>query len=204
MTNLKLPTLTQAEALLTEAAHLNPGPWVAHSRVTAQAAQLIAAEISTLDPQAAYILGYLHDIGRREGVYGMRHVIDGYHFLIAQGFDDAARISLSHSYPVPNAASGSADWDGTQEDFAFLQCYLDQTAYDDYDRLIQLCDTISLPSGCCLMEQRFVDVVLRYGFNEHTRAKWQAFIEIRQYFERMLGKSIYSLLPGVIENIYKS
>ena len=54
------------------------------------------------------------------------------------------------------------------------------------------------------MEQRFVDVVLRYGFNEHTRTKWQAFIEIRQYFERMLGKSIYSLLPGVIENIYKS
>ena len=204
MPNLKIPTLTQAKALLNEAAQLNPGPWVAHSQVTAQAAQLIAAEIPALDPQTAYILGYLHDIGRREGVYGMRHVIDGYRFLTLQGFDHAARISLTHSLPVPTADSGSADWDGTQEDFKFLQRYLDQIAYDDYDRLIQLCDTISLPSGCCLMEQRFVDVVLRYGFNEHTRAKWQAFIKIRQYFEQMIGQSIYGLLPGVIENIYKS
>jgi hypothetical protein len=204
MTNLKIPTLTQAEAFLNEAAQLNPGPWVAHSQVTARAAELIAAEIPALDPQAAYILGYLHDIGRREGIYGMRHVIDGYRFLTSQGFDGAARISLTHSFPVPNAASGSADWDGTQEDFKFLQRYLDQIAYDDYDRLIQLSDTISLPSGYCLMEQRFVDVVLRYGFNEHTRAKWQAFIEIRQYFEQMIGQSIYGLLPGVIENIYKS
>lgn len=121
MTNLKIPTISQAEALVQEAAQLNPGPWVAHSRVAAQAAQLIAAEIPALDPQAAYILGYLHDIGRREGVYGMRHVIDGYRFLIARGFDDSARISLTHSYPVPNAASGSADWDGTPADFAFLQ-----------------------------------------------------------------------------------
>jgi len=204
MTNLKIPALVQAEALIQEAAQLNPGPWVAHSRVTAQAAQLIASELPHLDPQAAYILGYLHDIGRREGVYGMRHVIDGYRFLIAQGFDDAARINLTHSYPVPNAASGSAEWDGTQDDFAFLQSFLDENAYDDYDRLIQLCDTISLPTGFCLMEQRLVDVVIRYGFNAHTRAKWQAFIEIRHYFEGMLGKSIYKLLPGVIENIDQS
>lgn len=204
MPNLKIPTLTQAEAFLNKAAQLNPGPWVAHSRVTAQAAQLIASEIPHLDPQVAFILGYLHDIGRRAGVYGMRHVIDGYRFLMARGFDDAARISLTHSYPIPNAASGSAEWDGTQADFTFLQSFLDESVYDDYDRLIQLCDTISLPTGCCLMEQRFVDVVLRYGFNEHTRAKWQAFIEIRQYFEQMIGQSIYKLIPGVIENIYNS
>jgi len=200
---LKIPTLQQAKEMLDEAAQMNPGPWVAHSRVTARAAWLIATELPDLDPEAATILGYLHDIGRREGVHGMRHAIDGYRFLAGQGFDDAARICLTHSYPIPIAASGS-DWDGAPADFEFIQDYLDHLEYGIYDRLIQICDSISQPSGYCLMEKRFVDVALRYGFNPHTRAKWQAFIDIRQDFERKLGKSIYSLLPGVVENTFES
>lgn len=199
---MKIPSLQQAEAMLREAAELNPGPWVAHSQVVAQAAQVLAAHIPDIDPQAAFILGMLHDIGRREGVYGMRHVIDGYRYLSAQGYDGAARICLTHSYPAPDAGSGSAPWDGTQEEFVFLQRYLDQIEYDWYDRLIQLCDTISLPSGFCLMEKRLVDVVLRYGFNEHTIAKWKAFLSIREDFEGIADRSIYQLLPGVVENTF--
>ncbi|HWQ83980.1 MAG TPA: HD domain-containing protein [Anaerolineales bacterium] len=200
---LKVPTLQQARTMLDEAAGMNPGPWVAHSQITARAARLIAAELSELDPEAAYILGCLHDIGRREGVHGMRHAIDGYQFLAAQGFEDAARICLTHSFPIPIAAAGS-DWDGTPADFDFLQDYLDHLEYDIYDRLIQMCDSISQPTGYCLMEKRLVDVALRYGFNPHTRAKWQAFIGIRQDFELKLGKSIYSLLPGIVENTFES
>ena len=37
-----LPTRQQAETLLLDAEALNPGPWAAHSRYVAQAAQLIA------------------------------------------------------------------------------------------------------------------------------------------------------------------
>lgn len=200
---LKIPTLQQAEEMLDEAAQMNPGPWVAHSRVTARAAWLIAAELPDLDPEAASILGYLHDIGRREGVHGMRHAIDGYRFLANQGFEDAARICLTHSYPIPVAAVGSK-WDGTPADFDFIQDYLNQLEYDIYDRLIQLCDSISQPTGYCLMEKRFVDVALRYGYNNYARDKWQAFIEILADFEHRLGKSVYSLLPGVVENTFES
>lgn len=200
---LMIPTLQQAEEMLAEAARMNPGPWVAHSRLTARAARLIAAELSDFDPEAAYILGFLHDIGRREGVHGMRHAIDGYRFLAAQGYEDAARICLTHSYPIPVAAAGS-EWDGTPADFDFIQDYLDQMAYDIYDRLIQVCDSISEPTGYCLMEKRFVDVALRYGYNTYALAKWRAFIDLRQDFERKLGKSIYSLLPGVVENTFGS
>lgn len=203
MTGLKIPSLQQAEAMLHEAAQLNPGPWITHSQVTARAAKALASELPGLDPQVAYILGYLHDIGRRAGVHGMRHAIDGYRFLNDKGYADAARICLTHSYPIPIAAAGS-EWDGTPADFEFIQSYLDQIEYDTYDHLIQLCDTISDASGYCLMEKRFVNVVLRYGFNEHTRAKWQAFIDIRHDFELKIGKSIYALLPGVVENTFGS
>ncbi len=199
---MKIPTLQEAEELLLEAQQLNPGPWVAHSRYVAQAAQAIAACHPDLDEHAAYILGCLHDIGRRFGVTGMRHVLDGYHFLQSMGYDDAARISLTHSYPIKTVASGSARWDATQEEYNFVQGYLDGIEYDHYDRLIQLCDSLALPTGFCLLEKRFVDVVMRYGFIPLTQQKWEAYFQIKADFERQIGRSIYSLLPGVVENTF--
>ena len=53
------------------------------------------------------------------------------------------------------------------------------------------------------MEKRLVDVVLRYGFNDYTVEKWNAFFNIHAEFEDLLGCSIYSLLPGVVENSYQ-
>jgi hypothetical protein len=201
--DLKIPTRQQAEAMLREAAQLNPGPWVDHSRHAALAAGAIAAQHPDLDAEAAYILGCLHDIGRRVGVHAGRHVLDGYQFLSAQGFEDAARICLTHSYPIPNIAVGSDHWDGSDEGYRFVQSFLDRIEYDLYDRLIQLCDTLAQPSGFCLMEKRFVDVVLRYGFNDFTLDKWKAFLAIRKQFEDDLGISIYQLLPGVVENMFR-
>jgi HD superfamily phosphodiesterase len=90
------PTLEQARQLLEEASHLNPGPWVQRSIYVAEAAHAIAVRHPRLDPETALILGYLHDIGRRAGVSGMRHVIDGYTYLQSLGFDRAARICLTH------------------------------------------------------------------------------------------------------------
>ena len=37
-------------------------------------------------------MGLLHDIGRREGVTGMRHTLDGYRYLLEQGFDDVYSV----------------------------------------------------------------------------------------------------------------
>jgi len=200
--NLKIPSIPEAEELLREAQSLNPGPWEAHSRYVAQAAQAIAQHLDGVDPQAAYILGCLHDIGRRYGVTGMRHVIDGYRFLRSKGFEDAARISLTHSYPLKTVASGSAKWDGSAEEYEFVQSYLDGIEYDPYDRLIQLCDSLAMPTGFCLLEQRFVDVALRYGYNPMATQKWKAYIQIKDDYERQIGRSVYSLLPGVIENTF--
>jgi len=197
-----LPTRQRALELLNEAHNRNPGPWFQHSIVTAEAAQAVAARHASLDPGKAYILGCLHDIGRREGVTGIRHVLDGYHFLVEQGFEEAARISMTHSYPVQDVRAGSDKWDGSGEELQVVKDYLAGIEYDDYDRLIQLCDSLAFPSGCCLLEKRIVNVVLRYGTNEFTIAKWKATFSIKEDFETAIGTSIYQFLPGVVENTF--
>jgi len=155
-----------------------------------------------MEAEAAYILGCLHDIGRRAGVTGMRHVLDGYNYLHSLGYENAARISLTHPYPIKNAEAAADLWDGSDEEFRFIQAYLDLIDYDRYDRLIQLCDSLALPSGFCLIEKRLVDVVMRYGTNPLTIPKWKAYFAIKEDFEREIGQSIYSLLPGVVENTF--
>ena len=171
---MDIPTLIEAKTLLSEAEARNPGPWVQHSVNAAKAAEAIANHCEGLEPNKAFILGYLHDIGRREGVTANRHMLDGYTFLAARGFEDAARVCLTHSFPIPdnrNVETAVGAWDCSEEERAFVQRYLEDVTYTDYDRLLQLCDCLALPSGCCTLEKRFVDVTLRYGFNDFTLAR---------------------------------
>ena len=58
------PPRDEAEALVREAERCNPGPWGDHSRITAMCAEKIAAECD-MDREKAYVLGLLHDIGRK-------------------------------------------------------------------------------------------------------------------------------------------
>ena len=74
--------------------------------------------------------------------------------------------------------------------------------YDDYDRLVQLCDALALPTGFCLLEKRFVDVAIRYGTPPVTVERWKKILEIKDLFETRINRSIYELLPGVIENSF--
>lgn len=145
-------TVKEAGELLELGNERNPGPWKRHSLSAAENARLIGQKAG-MDGEKAYVMGLLHDIGRREGVTSIRHIFDG---------------------------------------------------YDDYDRLIQLCDAISLPDGACIMEKRLVDVALRHGLPEFTLKKWRAFMETKKYFDELCGCNVYSLLPRVMENSYVS
>ena len=199
-----IPSLAAAEQMLTEAEKKNPGPWVQHARYAAQAAGLIAARHPDLDETTARCLGLLHDIGRREGVSDMRHVLDGYNYLVGLGYPDAARICLTHSFPLKQVEAASGEWDCTPDELAFIRAYLAEIDYDLYDRLIQLCDALALPTGFCLIEKRLVDVALRRGVNALTVEKWKGFLALQKEFELGVGGSIYALLPGVVVNTFGS
>lgn len=200
---MRLPTLHETEQLLADAETRNPGPWIAHSHHVGDAARRIAALVPGMESGDALILGLLHDIGRREGVTGMRHVLDGYAYLNGMGYVDAARISMTHSFQNRDHREIFGEWDCTTAEVAFIQSFLDRTELDDYDRLIQLCDSLATASGFVLMEKRMMDVALRYGVNEFSVRKWRKTFEIRSDFEKRMGCAVYSILPGVVDNTFE-
>lgn len=191
-------TIEQAKQELNIAVQNNPGPWEQHSLVTADNARRIAEKVQGMDPDKAYLMGLLHDIGRREGVTGMLHVIDGYDYMMQLGEPEIAVICLTHSFASQNVEHFEGKHDCTAEQKTFIRDFVENRVYDDYDKLIQLCDAISLPEGACIMEKRFVDVALRHGVREYTTTRWRAYMDLKKYFDSLCGCDIYTLLPKLI------
>lgn len=198
----KYPSREVAEKELQLAEQLNPGPWVGHSINTGLAAQYIAERCDNLDSEKAYILGVLHDIGRRVGIVSQRHILEGYQYCMNNDWEEAARICMTHSFMVPNIEADVGVWDVSESDYAFMKQYIETITYDDYDKLVQLCDSLALANGFCLLEKRFVDVHRRYGVNDYTIPRWNAVFEIKGDFEKRMGCSIYTVLPNVKETTF--
>ena len=196
---MKKLTVDKAHAFLTEALRLNPGPWGAHSRYAAAAARIIAGHIG-LDPDLAEAYGIVHDIGRRNGVTQMRHAVDGYEFMMREGYPGAARICLTHSFPTFCADEALGEWDCTAEEYRSVEKFLSETRPDTMDRLIQMCDALAMPTGFTVIDRRLIDVALRYGVDENTTKRRKAFFKIQIDFESRIGRSVYSLLPGIEKN----
>ena len=195
-----LPTRTVAETTLEEAYASNPGPWAEHSRYVALACRNIASLCPQMDGEKAYIVGLLHDIGRYVGVTSERHLLDGYRYCMARGWEEAAQICISHAFMIQDISTSIGVWDMPPEDQSFLAQFVKDAVYDDYDRLVQLCDALALPTGFCLLEKRFVDVAIRYGMHPSTIDRWKTVLAIKDHFEKIMGCSIYEVLPGVVEN----
>ena len=191
-----------AEAELNYAGTLNPGQWIGHSKFVAYACQNIASHCPGLSPDKAYCLGLLHDIGRYAGISSEKHLIDGYRFCMKRGWEKAAQICISHAFMIQDIKTSVGTFDVSEEDYRFMSDFIQNAIYDDYDRLIQLCDALALPTGFCLLEKRFVDVAIRYGTRPIMAERWKKIIEIKRLFEDKINGSIYELLPGVIENSF--
>lgn len=187
-----IPEVTVAEAELALAGRLNPGPWVEHSRNVGLAARYIAEKVPGMAPEKAYIVGLLHDIGRRVGIVDVTtHILEGYRYAMTQGWDGAARVCMTHSYPL-----GAAEVGEEPEKREILE-YLRGCEYDDYDRLIVLCDSLAVDYGFCILERRFVDVARRYGIWPNTVERWNATFRIKEDFEARMGCSVYDVLPEI-------
>lgn len=185
------PTREQAEALLAEALPHNPGPWGNHSRTAAHCAEKIAAA-SGLDPDKAYVLGLLHDIGRRYGKRHLGHVSDGYSYMMSLGYDEVARVCLSHSFNDQSLADYVGNRDTTPEETSLIKTNLAAMVYDEYDRLIQLCDSLAGAEGVMDIEERMLDVKRRYG--AYPQHKWDINMGLKRHFEELAGRNIYDIV----------
>ncbi len=184
-----LPTRKRAEELLIEAEKCNPGPWGNHSRVAAHCAERIAQECSDLDADKAYICGLLHDIGRKFGVRHLEHISDGYSYMMSLGYDEVAKICLTHSFNNQTLDQYIGKFDTTEEEQKIIEDALKVVIMDEYDRLIQLCDSIAGSEGVLDIEERMNDVKRRYG--SYPQEKWDINLKIKKHFEEKMGKNLY-------------
>lgn len=194
----------EAGKLLSWGGEQNPGPWTDHCKVVARAAETIAHKCG-LDTERAYVFGLLHDIGYyayRDRKGKTSHIYTGYELMTQKGCDDIARICLSHSFPYPCKdikALSSFDANWTDEGLLVINAFLSETTYDDYDKLIQLCDCLGTAQGVVVIEKRLMDVTKRHGFNDFTIKKWGAFFSLKEYFDKTCGMNIYNLFCDEIK-----
>ncbi len=190
-----LPTIEEAEKELQIAGELNPGPWVKHSLNVGIAARNIASKIPGMDADKAYIVGVLHDIGRRVGIVNIpKHVYEGYQFCMKKGWDEVAKVCMTHSYVL---MQDEFQYEPVTEEEISIKEYIMSCQADDYDRLIQLCDSLATDYGFVIIEKRFVDVTRRYGIMEGYVKGWNKTFEIKENFEKVMGCSVYDVLPDI-------
>ena len=185
------PERNEAEAMLREAEICNPGPWADHSRVAARCAEKIAAAAG-MDTQKAYVLGLLHDIGRKFGINHMPHIYNGWKYMLAKGYDAAARICLTHSFSTPDFSTYIGKYDLPDDQIAEMQAAISTLEYDDYDRLIQLCDCLAGNGEVVDLEARMLDVKRRYG--SYPQKKWDNNLALKAHFEARCGRNIYEIV----------
>ncbi len=129
-------------------------------------------------------------------------MIDGYRYCMECGWEKAAQICLSHAFMMQDIDTSIGVFDVSDDDCLFMKEFVANAVYDDYDRLVQLCDALAMSTGFCLLEKRFVDITIRYGFHPATIDRWKKILEIKELFEKQIGCSVYALLPGVVENSF--
>lgn len=184
-----LPTREEAIELVREGLSCNPGPWGKHCLTVAHCAEKIACACGDMDSEKAFILGLLHDIGRKFGVRHLGHVLDGYTYMKELGYDEVAKICLTHSFNNHTVDEYIGKFDVSEEELILIKNELDKTIYDEYDWLIQLCDSLAGADGVLDIEERMNDVKKRYGF--YPQDKWDSNIRLKHYFEEKMNKNIY-------------
>ncbi len=169
--------------------------YIFHTQGIARSAALIAARLPDMDTEKAYVLGLLHDYGKRKNEKAREdfHVRDGYESLMAMGYPEAARICLTHSFPKTNF---------DYADYAYPLEWLDWTSekladltYDDYDRLIQFCDMLFEGLNIVTIEERILNISRRYGLElSQLSALKNNALTLKAYFDKQCNTDVYALL----------
>lgn len=198
------PTREEAETLLEEgiAYRLSrPYPCTTeaeyrfHVHGVAEAAFKIAAHIKGMNPEKAYIMGLLHDYGKRIGeqMENRFHGIEGYCQMMKKGYPEIAQICLTHSFPIKDFEDDDFSWPKAWKDE--VRQLLKNMVYSDYDLLIALCDKFFEAMSLVTLEERIEAICRRYQLNRrHKEALRHQSFWLKNYFDAKTGKDIYEIL----------
>ena len=201
MSDNSYPSKDEATDILSWAYDQNPGPWTEHCKYSAIAAEAIAYKCG-MNAEKAYVLSLLHDIGYhayRNFKGKTCHIYSGYELMIEKEYTDVARICLTHSFPYKDfRAYFGTDMTCSAEEKEFISSFLSDIEYDDYDKLIQLCDCLSTTQGICIVEKRLISGVMKGTYNEFIYKNWCGYLELKEYFDDKCNMNINNLFYEAI------
>lgn len=173
--------------------------WIEHSLKVGYVASTIAKKLN-LDVDKAEALGYVHDIGKLFGYE--EHVYAGYKYLRELGYDEEyCSISLTHSYLNGNincVVSGTPNLENPHYDF--INNYLLHHEYTIYEKIINLCD-LMCTTKVVTIDKRLIDIMVRRGTSKNTQNHIKATIQLKEYFDNLLGYNLYNLFPEIKDNL---
>lgn len=144
--------------------------WITHCICVGNSAAKIARKLN-LDDDFAKILGYIHDIGKRDG-YDHKtktHEINGYEYILKLGYDEEyASVCITHSFlnnDINCVAGGVPSKDRYKYDFT--KEYVENHEYTIYEKIINLCDLMCKCNNMTL-EKRIIEIMLRRGCHDNT------------------------------------
>lgn len=169
--------------------------YIYHTTGVAESAYKIAQKCN-LDPQKAYVAGLLHDYGKiqNEKQSGLAHFIVGYKKMTEYGFDFLAKICLTHSFPIKDFSF--CDYSSyKKEDLIEAKNILSIIEYDDYDRLIQLCDIFFEGMNKVTYQERIEGIKKRYNLTDmQIKALKIGAEKNKAYFDKLCSCDIYEIL----------
>ena len=165
-----------------------------HCCLVACCAEIIASRLDNIDCQKAYIFGLLHDYGKMVRDAENKeyfHGLTGYEEMIKLGYDEVARICLTHTFT-------KRDFKYTEYNYPEMRKtkeLLSKIDYNDYDRLIQLCDLLVVGMGFSKIKDRMIFIKDKYRVsNIQIKHLYRQALGLKNYFDRRCGCNIYRLL----------
>lgn len=151
-----------------------------------------------LDPETAYTLGLLHDIGRirDETVTHVPHGIEGFNYLNSIGHTDIAPICLTHNFIDKDIRADDFPT-YSPELFAQTKEYLSHIEYNDYDRLIQVSDLFSRGKEIMSIQQR-LDKNKSFYHIKNLSYESKAFA-LRDYFDDKYNIDIEQIVADLFD-----
>ena len=166
-----------------------------HSRGVGEAAGKIAEHIPDMDSEKAFVMGLLHDYGKRikQSTEGIFHGKEGYDAMLEMGYPDVAQICLTHTFP---------DKDFNERQFTFAQEWKDwareklkSVEYTNYDFLIAFCDKLFEEMQVVSVEGRVKGIVKRYNLGKEQKdLLLEQSLRLKEYIDKLANKNVYEIL----------
>ena len=196
-----LPNLSEAKKLFDDLVSktdiinvkkgLPQGISAKHYQNVAYVASCIALK-ANMDVQKAYILGLLHDYGEYIEYKNPKafHGTAGYDEMMLKGFDEVAKVCLTHSFFDKNFNPKDSSY--CSKEIVRAEFLLKNKEFDEYDKLIQLADLMSSGADITTVEERISKLAVKYNIrNDLVENKMRAAKELKKYFDNKCGCNIY-------------